>query len=178
MNKKNSIYTVGHGNTGFEDQNLNQFIALLNHFKIKALVDVRSQPISSFASWFNKEYLKKELEKNHIEYRFAGDYLGGRPKEKEFYDDEGAGWVGGAIGPIYDLWFVDSLILEDMIFIDNQDSDVSIGSSENTNYLEIKNSTFIKNEGKIFDHGPPEQLFGNPQNERTKQFLHAVLDAN
>ena len=79
---------------------------------------------------------------------------------KEFYDDEGAGWVGGAIGPIYDLWFVDSLILEDMIFIDNQDSDVSIGSSENTNYLEIKNSTFIKNEGKIF-HSPGSQWFSH-----------------
>ena len=30
---------------------------------------------------------------------------------------------------------------------------------------------------KIFEQGPPEQLFDNPQNERTKQFLHAVLDA-
>lgn len=89
MIKKNFLYTIGHGNTGFEDKNLKQFISLLNHFKIKALVDVRSQPISSFASWFNKEYLKKELEKNHIEYKFAGDYLGGRPEEKEFYDDEG-----------------------------------------------------------------------------------------
>ena len=34
------------------------------------------------------------------------------------------------------------------------------------------------NEGKIFEQGPPEKLFGDPQNERTKQFLHAVLDAN
>ena len=31
---------------------------------------------------------------------------------------------------------------------------------------------------KIFEQGPPEKLFGDPQNERTKQFLHAVLDAN
>ncbi len=31
--------------------------------------------------------------------------------------------------------------------------------------------------GKIAEQGPPEQLFGDPQNERTKQFLHAVLDA-
>ena len=31
---------------------------------------------------------------------------------------------------------------------------------------------------KFFEQGPPEQLFGDPQNERTKQFLHAVLDAN
>ena len=32
-------------------------------------------------------------------------------------------------------------------------------------------------EGKIAEQGPPKQLFGDPQNERTKQFLHAVLDA-
>ena len=36
----------------------------------------------------------------------------------------------------------------------------------------------LTNEGKIFEQGPPEKLFGDPQNERTKQFLHAVLDAN
>ena len=34
------------------------------------------------------------------------------------------------------------------------------------------------NEGKIFEQGPPDQLFDNPKNERTKQFLHAVLDAS
>jgi len=32
--------------------------------------------------------------------------------------------------------------------------------------------------GKIAEQGTPDQLFGDPQNERTKQFLHAVLDAN
>ena len=31
--------------------------------------------------------------------------------------------------------------------------------------------------GKIAEQGPPERLFGDPQNDRTKQFLHAVLDA-
>jgi polar amino acid transport system ATP-binding protein len=31
---------------------------------------------------------------------------------------------------------------------------------------------------KIFEQGPPEQLFDDPQNERTKQFLHAVFDAS
>ena len=38
--------------------------------------------------------------------------------------------------------------------------------------------SFEFNEGKIFEQGPPEKLFDDPQNERTKQFLHAVLDAN
>ena len=31
--------------------------------------------------------------------------------------------------------------------------------------------------GNIAEQGPPDQLFGNPENERTKQFLSAVLDA-
>jgi len=32
--------------------------------------------------------------------------------------------------------------------------------------------------GKIAEQGPPERLFGDPQNERTKQFLSAVLEAS
>jgi polar amino acid transport system ATP-binding protein len=31
--------------------------------------------------------------------------------------------------------------------------------------------------GKIVEQGPPDQIFGDPQNERTRQFLKAVLDA-
>jgi len=31
--------------------------------------------------------------------------------------------------------------------------------------------------GKIAEQGPPDQLFGAPQNERTQQFLSAVLEA-
>ena len=31
--------------------------------------------------------------------------------------------------------------------------------------------------GKIVEQGPPEQIFGDPQNDRTRQFLSAVLDA-
>ena len=44
--------------------------------------------------------------------------------------------------------------------------------------IRISDRVCFFNEGKIFEQGPPEQLFGNPQNEITKQFLHAVLDAN
>ena len=43
---------------------------------------------------------------------------------------------------------------------------------------EISDRVCFFNEGKIFEQGPPEQLFGDPKNDRTKQFLHAVLDAN
>ena len=43
---------------------------------------------------------------------------------------------------------------------------------------EISDRVCFFNEGKIFEQGPPKALFDKPQNERTKQFLHAVLDAN
>ena len=42
---------------------------------------------------------------------------------------------------------------------------------------EISDRVCVFYEGKIFEQGPPEQIFDNPQNERTKQFLNAVLDA-
>lgn len=32
--------------------------------------------------------------------------------------------------------------------------------------------------GKIAEQGPPEQIFGDPKEERTKQFLRAVLQAD
>lgn len=32
-------------------------------------------------------------------------------------------------------------------------------------------------QGKICEQGPPSELFGAPKNERTRQFLHAVLEA-
>ena len=32
-------------------------------------------------------------------------------------------------------------------------------------------------QGKICEQGPPSEIFGNPQNERTRQFLNAVLEA-
>jgi len=43
---------------------------------------------------------------------------------------------------------------------------------------EISDRVCFFYEGKIAEQGTPEQLFEDPQNERTKQFLHAVLDAN
>lgn len=43
---------------------------------------------------------------------------------------------------------------------------------------EISDRVCFFYEGKIAEQGSPDQLFGDPQNDRTKQFLHAVLDAN
>lgn len=42
---------------------------------------------------------------------------------------------------------------------------------------EISDRVCFFYEGKIAEQGTPDKLFGNPENERTKQFLSAVLDA-
>ena len=43
---------------------------------------------------------------------------------------------------------------------------------------EIADRVCFFHEGKIAEQGPPEQLFDNPQNERTAAFLSAVLAAD
>ena len=42
---------------------------------------------------------------------------------------------------------------------------------------EISDRVCFFHGGRIMEQGPPEQLFEDPQNERTKQFLQAVLSA-
>lgn len=78
------VYTIGHSN-----HNLTEFIEILVKAGIQVLVDVRSQPYSQYAIQYNREPFSQWLLKNGIEYVFAGDELGGRPKGEEFYDDEG-----------------------------------------------------------------------------------------
>ncbi|MCE2521359.1 MAG: ectoine/hydroxyectoine ABC transporter ATP-binding protein EhuA [Alphaproteobacteria bacterium] len=43
---------------------------------------------------------------------------------------------------------------------------------------EISDRVCFFYEGRIAEQGPPDQLIGNPQNERTRMFLSAVLDAD
>ena len=40
---------------------------------------------------------------------------------------------------------------------------------------EVANRVLFMSDGKIAEEGTPEELFGNPQNPRTKQFLNCVL---
>ncbi|GAA1090893.1 ectoine/hydroxyectoine ABC transporter ATP-binding protein EhuA [Nocardiopsis composta] len=41
---------------------------------------------------------------------------------------------------------------------------------------DVSHRVFMFDEGRIAEEGPPEQLFGDPQEERTKTFLKAVLE--
>lgn len=40
---------------------------------------------------------------------------------------------------------------------------------------EVADRVLFMDEGNIYEQGTPEEIFSNPQNERTKQFLKAVL---
>jgi uncharacterized protein (DUF488 family) len=72
---KMMIFTIGHSNLS-----LDTFTNLLKQHNISTLVDVRSQPFSSYNPQFNQGNLANHLEFNHIKYRFLGDKLGGYPK--------------------------------------------------------------------------------------------------
>ena len=82
-NKDNSsltIYTIGHSNREAEE-----FIQILCHYRIKLVVDVRSQPFSKYCPQFNKDIIQQTLIHSGIEYLFLGKELGARPEYKDYY---------------------------------------------------------------------------------------------
>ena len=42
---------------------------------------------------------------------------------------------------------------------------------------EIADRVCFLHHGRIFEQGPPDELFGDPREERTRQFLQRVVDA-
>ncbi|WP_270528281.1 DUF488 family protein [Mitsuokella jalaludinii] len=79
-----ALYTIGHSTAPFE-----KFLTLLQKYNVNFLVDVRSVPYSEYAQQFNREVLKKQLEKHGIAYYYMGTYFGARRKERELYTPEG-----------------------------------------------------------------------------------------
>jgi len=53
------------------------------------IVDTRSYPYSNHAPQYDREALKKALQKAGLKYIDMGEQLGGRPKGEEFYDAKG-----------------------------------------------------------------------------------------
>ncbi len=81
-NSELTIFTVGHGNLPIW-----KFIELIKSKDIDILVDVRSMPFSRHNPQFNKDLLKSYLGMENIDYRYAGDKLGGRPTDPDCYKD-------------------------------------------------------------------------------------------
>jgi uncharacterized protein (DUF488 family) len=71
-----TVFTIGHSNHPSET-----LLDLLDQHDIQVLVDVRSMPYSRHNPQFNRETIKAAVEAHGLEYRYAADYLGGRPKE-------------------------------------------------------------------------------------------------
>jgi uncharacterized protein (DUF488 family) len=79
-----SIYTIGHSNRRLED-----FEALLEHFGIQRLIDVRTVPKSRHVPHFNTENLARALAAKKIGYRHM-KVLGGLRKPAQ--DSINSGW--------------------------------------------------------------------------------------
>ncbi len=69
------VYTIGHSSVDVEE-----IIRLLREYGIEMVLDVRSSPYSGFSPQFDRETLAESLWKAGIEYEYAGDRLGGRPR--------------------------------------------------------------------------------------------------
>jgi uncharacterized protein (DUF488 family) len=78
-----TIYTIGHSNVL-----ASKIVDLLEQHEIKVLVDVRSSPYSQYSPQFNRENFKNTLKENQIEYKYEGEYLGGRPKDPSCYKNK------------------------------------------------------------------------------------------
>lgn len=84
MASETILYTIGHSN-----QPLEKFLSILQQNHIKVLVDVRSYPMSEYASQFDKGTIETPLKNVGIRYLYLGKELGGRPDEDQFFDGEG-----------------------------------------------------------------------------------------
>jgi len=76
-----TIYTIGHSNHSPE-----AFKRLLDMAKVEFLVDIRSNPNSSWASFAKKQNLEEILWSAGIKYVYMGDTLGGHPSDLDCYD--------------------------------------------------------------------------------------------
>src|SRR5450759_5866358 len=82
--KQKIIYTIGHSTRTEEE-----FILILNSFKIELLADIRSYPGSKRYPHFNKENLQQTLIEHKIIYQHFPE-LGGR--RKTLKDSKNTAW--------------------------------------------------------------------------------------
>jgi uncharacterized protein (DUF488 family) len=79
-----ALLTIGHGNRSEDD-----FLSALQKYQIRFLVDVRTNPYSKYNPQYNREALESLLKANDIKYVFMGNELGGLPKDRSCYNEQG-----------------------------------------------------------------------------------------
>jgi uncharacterized protein (DUF488 family) len=77
------IYTIGSS-----VHTTDEFISLLNKYKIDAVADVRSVPYSQHTPQYNKEVLSKVLKEKTINYLDFSKEFGARRKESDAYTND------------------------------------------------------------------------------------------
>jgi uncharacterized protein (DUF488 family) len=82
--EKPTLLTVGHSNHSLE-----HLLGLLRRHDVQAVADVRSWPASRHTPWFDRQALSEALESAGVQYVFLGRELGGRPQQKDLYDEQG-----------------------------------------------------------------------------------------
>ena len=82
--KKPIVFTIGHST-----HPINDFVELLQAYRIKEVVDVRSIPMSRYNPQFNSDTLKQSLRKSNIKYKLLKK-LGGLRHTKK--DSTNLGW--------------------------------------------------------------------------------------
>lgn len=78
------LFTIGHS-----DHELEYLLELLRQTGVTAVADVRSQPYSRWRPQFNRPELKEGLRRHGLGYIFLGAELGGRPDDRDLYDEQG-----------------------------------------------------------------------------------------
>lgn len=78
------IYTLGHSRHGID-----AFIALARQHGVETIVDVRGQPWSRYNPQFNRDAVADAVRQAGLTYRWEGERLSGRPKDRRFYDAQG-----------------------------------------------------------------------------------------
>lgn len=81
------LYTIGHSTHTQEE-----FLALLQEYKIEILVDIRRFPGSKHVPWFNQENMEKWLPDHGIQYIHLKELGGKRGKNKDIDESLIAGW--------------------------------------------------------------------------------------
>jgi len=79
-----SLLSIGHSN-----HTLTLFMDLLKQHGVQLLVDVRSDPYSRYAPQFTSGSLRSAATVDRVGYLYLGNELGGKPKDRRFYDSTG-----------------------------------------------------------------------------------------
>lgn len=90
------VLTIGHSNHTIE-----RFIELLCQHRVTAVADLRSSPYSQMHAHFNREALAAALKRDGIAYSFLGKELGGRPADKNCYENGRVQYRRVAATPIF-----------------------------------------------------------------------------